>query len=94
MLADTTRALQLLIQTIAEVDTLEESARVETIAEELYERDDAVLRELMQAIEARAIAIREQRRREENHRAANDKKGYESIAPLSFAARRALETRT
>jgi len=62
MLAHTTRALQLLFQTIAEVDTLEELARVGTISVELYEGDDAVLRELMQAIEARATAIREQLR--------------------------------
>ena len=61
MLAHTTRALQLLFQTIAEVDTLEELARVGTISVELYE-GDAVLRELMQAIEARATAIREQLR--------------------------------
>ena len=47
MLAHTTRALQLLFQTIAEVDTLEELARVGTIAVELYEGDNAVLRELM-----------------------------------------------
>ena len=62
MLAHTTRALQLLFQTIAEVDTLDELARVGTIAVELYEGDDAVLRELMQAIEARATAIRKQLR--------------------------------
>jgi len=58
----TTRALQLLFQTVAEVDTLDELARVGTIAVELYEGDAAVLRELMQAIEARATAIREQLR--------------------------------
>ena len=62
MLAHTTRALQLLFETVAEVDTLQELARVGTIAVELYEGDDAVLRELMQAIEARATAIREQLR--------------------------------
>ena len=62
MLAHTTRALQLLFQTIAEVDTLEELARVGTIAVELYEGDNAVLRELMQAIEARATSIRAQLR--------------------------------
>ena len=62
MLAHTTRALQLLFQTIAEVDTLDELARVGTIAVELYEADDAVLRELMDAIETRATAIREQLR--------------------------------
>ena len=62
MLAHTTRALQLLFQAVAEVDTLEELARVGTIAVELYEGDEAVLRELIQAIEARAIAIREQLR--------------------------------
>jgi hypothetical protein len=62
VLAHTTRALQLLFQTVAEVDTLEELARVGTIAVELYEGDDAVLRELMQAIEARATAIRDQLR--------------------------------
>ena len=33
-----------------------------TIAVELYEGDDAVLRELIQAIQARATAIREQLR--------------------------------
>jgi hypothetical protein len=55
MLAHTTRALQLLFQTVAEVDTLEELARVGTIAVELCEGDAAVLRELLQAIEARAI---------------------------------------
>ena len=62
MLAHTTRALQLLFQTVAEVDTLDELARVGTISVELYEGDEAVLRELMQAIEARATAIREQLR--------------------------------
>jgi hypothetical protein len=62
MLAHTTRALQLVFQTIAEVDTLDELARVGTIAVELYEADDAVLRELMDAIETRATAIREQLR--------------------------------
>jgi hypothetical protein len=62
MLAHTTRALQLLFQTIAEVDTLDELARVGTVAVELYEGDNAVLRELMQAIQARATAIREQLR--------------------------------
>ena len=62
MLAHTTRALQRLFQAVAEVDTLEELARVGTIAVELYEGDAAVLRELMQAIEARATAIRDQLR--------------------------------
>ena len=62
MLAHTTRALQLLFQTIAEVDTLEELARVGTVSVELYEGDASVLRELMQAIEARATTIREQLR--------------------------------
>ena len=62
MLAHTTRALQLLFQTIAEVDTLDELARVGTVAVELYEADDAVLRELMDAIESRATTIREQLR--------------------------------
>ena len=62
MLAHTTRALQLLFQTIAEVDTLDELARVGTVSVELYEGDASVLRELMQAIEARATTIREQLR--------------------------------
>lgn len=62
MLAHTTRALRLLFQTGADVDTLDELARVATIAVELYEGDDAVLSELLQAIETRATAIREQLR--------------------------------
>jgi len=45
MLAHTTRALQLLFQTIREIDTLEELTSVGTIAAELYEDDHAVLRE-------------------------------------------------
>jgi hypothetical protein len=62
MLAHTTRALQLLFQTIAQVDTLEELSCVGTVSVELYEQDGRVLRELMQAIEQRASAIREQLR--------------------------------
>jgi hypothetical protein len=62
MLAHTTRALQLLFQAVAEVDTLDELARLGTVAVELYERDLGVLRELIQAIDARATAIREQLR--------------------------------
>ena len=62
MLAHTTRALQLLFQTIAEVDTLEELARVGMTAVELYEGDQATLRELMQVIEARATDLRAQLR--------------------------------
>ena len=57
MLAHTSRALQLLFQTVTEVDTLEELARVGTIAVELYEGDDAVLRELMTGRLARLLAL-------------------------------------
>ena len=62
MLAHTTRALQLLFETIEKVDTLEELARVGMTAVELYEGDATTLRELMQAIEARAAVLREQLR--------------------------------
>ena len=60
MLTHTTRALQLLFQTIREIDTLEELARVGMTAVELYEGDHPTLRELMQAIEARATDLRAQ----------------------------------
>jgi len=62
MLAHTTRALQLLFETIETVDTLEELARVGMMSVELYERDGATLREIMQAIEARAAVLRAQLR--------------------------------
>ena len=60
MLTHSTRSLQLLFQTISEVDTLEELARVGMVALGLYEGDAATLRELMQAIEARALVLKTQ----------------------------------
>ena len=62
VLAHTTRALQLLFETIRTVDTREELARVGMVVVELYDGDAATLRELMQAIEARAVVLREQLR--------------------------------
>lgn len=62
MLAHTTRALQLLFETIDRVDTLDELARVGMIAAELYEGDAETRRELMQAIEARAVVLKTQLR--------------------------------
>lgn len=62
VLAHTTRALQLLFDTIRTVDTLDELARVGTTAVELYESDAATLGELMQAIEARAVVLNTQLR--------------------------------
>jgi hypothetical protein len=62
MLAHTTRALQLLFETIEKVDTLEELSRVGMTAVELYEGDQATLRELMRAIEARAVVLKTQLR--------------------------------
>jgi hypothetical protein len=62
MLAHTTRALQLLLQAIREVDTLEELARVQMTAMELYEDDPATLGELTRAIESRAVVLRTQLR--------------------------------
>src|SRR5262249_10261633 len=60
MLTHTTRALQLLFQTIREIDTLEEFARLGMTAVELSEGDAPTLRELMQAVEARATDLRDQ----------------------------------
>lgn len=62
MLAHSTRALQLLFETIEQVDTPDELARVGMMAVELYEGDGATLREIMQAIEARAAVLRQQLR--------------------------------
>jgi hypothetical protein len=62
MLSHTTRALQLLFQTIREVDTLDELARVQMPARELYEGDTEALGELTDALEARAAVLRTQLR--------------------------------
>ena len=62
VLTHSTRSLQLLFQTIGAVDTPDELARVGMVAVELYEDDAVILRELMQAIEARAAVLRQQLR--------------------------------
>lgn len=62
MLAHTTRALQLLLQAIREVDTLEELERLRATAAELYAADAETLGELTRAIEARGVVLRTQLR--------------------------------
>jgi hypothetical protein len=62
MLAHTTRALQLLLQAIAEVDTLEELARVQMTAADLYADDAETLEELARTIAERAVLLRTQLR--------------------------------
>jgi hypothetical protein len=58
----TTRALELLFQTIREVDSFDELARVQMTAGELYADDSETLGELTRALDGRATVLRSQLR--------------------------------
>jgi hypothetical protein len=54
------RSLELLLQTICEVDTVDELARVRATARDLYAYDEATLAELTRAIDGREAFLRTQ----------------------------------
>jgi hypothetical protein len=62
ILAHTTRALQLVFETIERVDTLEELERIRITFADLYADEAETLGELTRAIEARATVLRTQLR--------------------------------
>ena len=59
MMGHTTRALQLLMRAIAEVEDFEELDHLRATCGELYTRDDETFHELMRAIETRTSQLSE-----------------------------------